>query len=134
VGPGIAPRRVDTIGCSLDVAPTIMGLLGRPYESVFFGRDLLHDPPEEARALMHHDHDIGILENGRLIIFGLNKTAEFYRIDPRTRDFVPTAGDDPAEARVADHGIALFQVADDLYTHRNYITADPMISSAGSPR
>jgi len=134
VGPGIAPHRVATLGCSLDVAPTVLGLLGRPYESVFFGRDMLHDPPEGARALMHHDRDIGILEDGRLIVLGLNKTAEFYRLDPQTRDFVPATDDDPDEARVENDGIALFQVADDLYTHQHYFTLDPLALSAGSAR
>src|SRR5438552_3494475 len=41
-GPAVvrAPERVAQLGCSLDVAPTILGLLGRPYETMFFGRDL----------------------------------------------------------------------------------------------
>ena len=47
-GPAVAPQpqRRHATGCSLDVPPTVLGLLGRPYESLFLGRDLLHDPPD----------------------------------------------------------------------------------------
>ncbi len=45
-GPAVvkSPSRVGQLGCSLDVPTTILGLLGRPYESMFFGRDLLQEP------------------------------------------------------------------------------------------
>jgi len=52
LGPSVvkAPQRSGALGNSLDVSPTILGLIGRPYETLFFGRDLLNDPPEGARA------------------------------------------------------------------------------------
>jgi phosphoglycerol transferase MdoB-like AlkP superfamily enzyme len=42
-GPAVInePRRIGQLGCSLDVGPTLLGLIGRPYETMFFGRDLL---------------------------------------------------------------------------------------------
>ena len=48
LGPAVAPQpqRRHATGCSLDLPPTILGLIGRPYESLFLGRDLLHDPPD----------------------------------------------------------------------------------------
>src|SRR5438876_313704 len=47
-GPAVvkSPARVRQLGCSLDVSPTLLGLLGRPYQSLFFGRDLLTMYPE----------------------------------------------------------------------------------------
>ncbi|MGN6553628.1 MAG: LTA synthase family protein, partial [Verrucomicrobiota bacterium] len=42
LGPAVvkAPTRIGQLGCSLDVAPTVLGLIGRPYDTMFFGRDL----------------------------------------------------------------------------------------------
>src|SRR5262249_44768209 len=64
-------RRVDTLGGSLDVAPTLLGWLGVDYDSTFFGRDLLHDAGSERWAVMHHNRDIGFLRGDRLVVLGL---------------------------------------------------------------
>src|SRR5207253_9088894 len=54
LGPAVvrAPQRLPQLGCSLDVAPTVLGLLGRPYDTMFFGRDLLKNGSDEGRALL----------------------------------------------------------------------------------
>src|SRR5438552_8284504 len=41
------PGQLGQLGCSLDVAPTVLGLLGRPYQTLFLGRDLLRSPPPD---------------------------------------------------------------------------------------
>jgi phosphoglycerol transferase MdoB-like AlkP superfamily enzyme len=125
VGPGIGPGRIGTLGCSLDVAPTVLGLIGRPYETVFFGRDLLRDPPRNARALIHHDLDIGILEGDTLAVLQPNKTAEFYHLDPVSHQFLPDASGASGNLQVQDDAIALFEVADDLYTAGRYFVVPP---------
>ena len=121
-GPSVvqSPSRVPHLGCSLDVAPTILGLLGRPYNSLFFGRDILKSPPEMARVLLNHNRDIGLYRSERLIVLGLNKTVEFYRGDPKSVEMVRLMEPGPAELEIENEAIALFQVADDLYTHRRY--------------
>lgn len=120
-GPAVvqAPSRVGHLGCSLDVAPTILGLIGRPYETLFFGRDLLKSPPEDGRVLIHHNRDVGMYSRERLVTLELRKGIEFYAGDPRTRlELVkePSAGDLELERDT----IALYQVADDLYMSRRY--------------
>ncbi len=120
------PARIGQLGCSLDVAPTILGLIGRPYDSVFLGQDLLDSEPAQGRALVNHNRDIGMLERDRLVVLGLMKTVEFYGGDPKqaevTRLAHPTASDLELEKDTA----ALFQVADDLYVHQNYrVTSTP---------
>ena len=52
-GPAVVknPSRLGQLGCSLDVPTTVLGLLGRPYQSLFFGRDLLNNPPAERPRL-----------------------------------------------------------------------------------
>jgi phosphoglycerol transferase MdoB-like AlkP superfamily enzyme len=39
-----APKRLECLGGQIDIFPTIMGLLNRPYTNNSFGTDLLHEP------------------------------------------------------------------------------------------
>ncbi|MCA9113804.1 MAG: sulfatase-like hydrolase/transferase [Planctomycetaceae bacterium] len=80
-----AGRRCHTLGSSLDIAPTVLGLLGGTYRSVFLGRDLLQLQPEEGYALMQHNHDLAMLRSdGELIVLGVQKRASSFRVDPAT--------------------------------------------------
>lgn len=122
VGPAVvkAPARIPHLGCSLDVGPTILGLWGRPYDTLLFGRDLLRSPPEHNRVLINHNRDIGMFTQERMIVLGLRHTVEFYAGDPKKVNPqllpVPAATDQELEK----DAIALFQVADELYIHRRY--------------
>src|SRR5206468_9216513 len=74
-GPAVikAPSRVPHLGCSLAVAPTVLGLLGRPYQSLFFGRDLLNSAPKEGSVLLNHNRDVGSFRQDHLVVLGINK-------------------------------------------------------------
>ena len=127
-GPAIVkgPSRVAQLGCSLDVPTTILGLLGRPYETLFFGRDLLRSRPEEGRALLNHNRDIGRLAHDRLVVLGLKQTVEFYQGDPKVAEMRPLSQPTEADRELERDAIAIYQVADDLYMHRRYcIDAEP---------
>jgi arylsulfatase A-like enzyme len=121
-GPAVVkePQRIGQLGCSLDVSPTVLGLVGRPYESMFFGHDLLHCRPEDGRVLLNHNRDIGMLAHDRLVVLGLMQTVEFYAGDPKRVDVSllrqPTASDQ----ELARDTMAIYQVADDLYVHQKY--------------
>jgi phosphoglycerol transferase MdoB-like AlkP superfamily enzyme len=122
VGPAVVkrPSRMPMLGCSLDVSPTILGLIGRPYETLFFGHDLLHSPPEQNRALLNHNRDIGLYAQQRLVVLGLKRTVEFYQGDPKVVDLKPMSSPGPPETELEKDAVALYQVADDLYMNRRY--------------
>lgn len=123
------PTVINTLGCSLDVAPTLLGLLNRPYESVFFGNNLLR--PTIGRVFIHHNRDIGLLENNKLVVLSINKETQFYRIDPH-RQLFPLMDLGEEERRLEQDAIALFQVADDLYNHERFRVETPApIAKAG---
>lgn len=115
-----SPERIGQLGGSLDVAPTLLGLLGRPYESMFFGRDLLKLTPEEGRAVLNHNRDIGLLARERLIVLGLKQSVEFYGGDPRVVDMNLLSGPSASDQELEADAMAIYQVADDLYMHRRY--------------
>jgi hypothetical protein len=93
---------------------------------VFFGRDLLRSRPEDGRALLNHNRDIGMLAHDRLVVLGLKQTVEFYQGDPKVAEMRPLSQPTDADREFERDAIALYQVADDLYMHRRYrIDAEP---------
>lgn len=122
LGPAVVkePARLDQLGCSLDVPVTLLGLLGRPYESLFFGRDLLKGNPANERVLINHNRAIGIWAKDRMIVLGLQKGVEYYEGDPKKVVVHPLANPGQREFDLENDCAALFQVADDLYMNRRY--------------
>jgi phosphoglycerol transferase MdoB-like AlkP superfamily enzyme len=112
----IAPRRVDTLMGQIDVAPTVLGLLGLPYEAPFFGQDVLHTPAAERVALFSHDHDVAILRDDKLAVLGLDGTVRDYLYDRAHGTFERTPPDPALDAL----GIAYFQTAAELFQSHRY--------------
>lgn len=123
VAPGMNKvGRIDMLGGSLDVGPTLLGLLGLPYKSVFFGQNLLTKNPSQAWAVMHHNRDIGLLRGNKLAVLGLKKTLDFYQLSNDRHDLSSLKEIGPEEEDLKKDAMALFQVADDLYIHQRYNT------------
>jgi phosphoglycerol transferase MdoB-like AlkP superfamily enzyme len=120
VGPAAVNKacRIDTLGCQLDIAPTLLGLIGRPYESTFFGRDLLA-PASSRFALLNHNRSIAIYREPELVTLSLGKVIErFTRADRRSLTRQPL---DLTADEAARDATALFQVADELYSQRRFV-------------
>lgn len=121
-GPAVvkAPSRLGQLGCSLDVGPTILGLIGRPYESLFFGRDLMKCPIDQGRAFLNHNRDVGMLAGDRLVVLGLRQTVEFYAGNPKQVEMKLLPHPGQSDHVLEQDAMAIFQVADDLYMHQRY--------------
>lgn len=121
-GPAVVPeaRRVSALGCQLDVTPTILGLIGRPYESMFFGRDLLKAGSGTGRVMMHHNRSIGIYEPERLVVYGLNQQVSAWMGPLKQGELKPLEVPDAQAEAISRRGQALYRVADDLYMQRRY--------------
>ena len=50
-GPGLKPRRFDKQVQSIDVAPTVMDMLGKSSDPAFLGKSLLMDDPESTYVI-----------------------------------------------------------------------------------
>ncbi len=120
----ISPGRVDTQTSQIDVAPTVLGMLGLAYEAPFFGQDVMKWPQDRPRTLLfNHNHDVAALSGDRLCILGLRKTARCQRYQrlpgapsEQTTRFEPIA-DDP---QLIDTAIAYYQTAYEQFTTRRY--------------
>src|SRR5258708_35639190 len=94
-----------------------------------FGHELLRWRPEDCRAVLNHNRDIGLLAHDRLVVLGLMQTVEFYTGAPKIVDMNLLAQPTASELDLEKDAIALFQVADDLYMHQRY-RLDPKPTSA----
>lgn len=121
VAPGVpAGARLDTMASSLDVPPTILGLLGLDYESKFFGHDLFHIDPRAGRALMTHNNDIALMRGNRMAVLGLHESADLFQVDPATGEMAPLKTPDAAGHELIEDAIAYFNGADRLYRSGAY--------------
>jgi hypothetical protein len=94
---------------------------------MFFGRDLLKDPPEDGRALLNHNRDIGMLAGDRMVVLGYPMTETFYGGDPKRTEMQPVANPSDADRELEKNAMAVYQVADDLYMNRRYrIDGEPV--------
>jgi len=116
---GVTPGTVNgTIGSSLDVGPTILGLAGVSYRSNFFGRDLLAIDQNSGWAVMNHNRDVSFFRGGQMAVLGLNRNMERYQME---RGDIAPVPDPPGHDELEDDAAALYQVANDLYIHRRYV-------------
>jgi phosphoglycerol transferase MdoB-like AlkP superfamily enzyme len=112
----IQPREVDTLMTQVDVAPTIMGLLGLPYTAPFFGEDVLNTPPEHRIAFLNHNYDVALYRDGELAILGLQKTITDVTYDRATDTYKPA----PPNPELNALAIAFYQTASELFHEHKY--------------
>jgi phosphoglycerol transferase MdoB-like AlkP superfamily enzyme len=107
----LAPRRVDTLFGQIDVAPTVLGLLGLPYRAPFFGIDVLRHPLGRHVALFSHNHDIALMRDDQLVVLGLNRSGDSLTYDA-TSDRYAAGSADPDVEKLT---IAYYQTAFELF-------------------
>ncbi len=133
LGPAAVSKgsRVDTLGSSLDVTPTILGRIGRPYRSTFFGRDLLAIGGDDGWAVLNHNRDVGLMRGHDMAVLGLMETIEYDRLNAESGELEVDEAPDEPERELGRDAQAIFQVADDLYVHRRYFV-EPTASKVPS--
>jgi len=103
-------RRVDRLMSQIDIAPTILGVLGLDYYTKFLGHDILGTPPSQDRAFVANYQTLGYLKGDRLLVLQpKRRMAEFAM---KGEELVPAGRVDPALAR---EGIAFYQVASHVF-------------------
>jgi len=126
LAPGLVPagQRIDTLASSLDLPPTILGLLGLSYESRFFGHDVFRIPPERGRALMTHNNEIALMRGGRIAVLGLQGRTSLFSVGADDQ-FVPIPRPDREGHELIEDAIAYYDGADQLYRTGGYLLPTP---------
>ncbi|MEO5629522.1 MAG: LTA synthase family protein [Thermomonas sp.] len=89
----IAPGRFTELISQVDIAPTILGMLGMDYDSQFYGVDVFQRPPDSARAFIGTYQLLGYLRNGKLVQLSPHRKVETLQ---------PTYDSDMPQPMVAD--------------------------------
>lgn len=113
----IAPERNPVLGSSLDIGPTLFGLLGRSYDSGFFGVDLRRVKDGEGRVAMDHNFSVAFGDGRNVAILLLGQDSRGYSMTIGPEELAPTDGTDPTVLRKA---IALTQTAHRLFYSGQY--------------
>lgn len=73
--PGFIPaREVGVLTSQIDVAPTLLGLLGFNYTSTFFGRNVLREDAAPGRVLIGNYQHLGLFDGKNLAILSPRRT------------------------------------------------------------
>ncbi len=109
LGADIAPRTVKSIASQIDLAPTLLSLLGVDAEHPFVGRDLTRTLSEftgmparlRPRAMMQFDQNFAWLQDGQATVLLPDGSARRFSYDPRSGQLDPMSSVDPAIVRQA---------------------------------
>lgn len=114
----IAARHIDILTSQIDIAPTVMGLLGLEYIAPFYGQDVLTLEASSSRPIfLNHNHDVALYQNHQLVVLGLNKTATTVAYDPNNDQF-SRSEPNPTLINLAT---AYYQTAFDLFSRHRYL-------------
>jgi len=117
IAPGhLQPGRVSTLTSQLDVSPTVLGLLGLPYQAPFFGRDVLHYPDGHRSVFFNHNHDVGLMQDGELAVLGLRQQAVTEYVNLATGEMRSAADN----AALEDLATAYYQTAYRLFEQHEF--------------
>ncbi len=90
----------------IDIAPTLLDVLGRPGAENFFGQSAF-SPTLVQRAFISNYQALGYLRDGVLTVLLPKAGVQSYRVDGRTLDSTPAA----VEPRLLDEAVAYYQTA-----------------------
>jgi len=116
----VRPQEIDTLTGQIDIAPTVLGLLGLEYDAPFFGTDVLAcartDCAKERIALFSHNHDVALYRDGKLAVLGLGKHISTVQYD-RTSDRYSNA---PPDRDLSGLAVAIYQTAFEQFRAHRY--------------
>jgi phosphoglycerol transferase MdoB-like AlkP superfamily enzyme len=107
----VRPGRVERVASQVDVAPTVLGMLGGRYRTRFFGKDLLAPVPPPERAFLSTYQKLGYLEGDRLVVLEPGRKVEAYSVRPSDGRMAPAV----VPERLVDTALAYYQGANILY-------------------
>lgn len=101
LGADIKPRTVKTVASQIDLAPTLLSLLGVDAQHPMIGRDLTREPETlPGRAMMQYEQHYAWMEGDRVVILRPEKAPEHARYDKAKKHL--QSAEPPAEAKTLE--------------------------------
>ncbi|MGE4403616.1 MAG: LTA synthase family protein [Desulfobulbus sp.] len=118
MAPGhLLPRQVAAPISQMDIAPTVMGLLGLPYTAPFFGQNVFAQKDNSRILLFNHNHDVALYQNDKLVVLGLHNLVQTYQYRLGS-DQLKEIPQDPG---LTDLATAYYQTAFRLFREHAYL-------------
>jgi phosphoglycerol transferase MdoB-like AlkP superfamily enzyme len=119
----LAPKHIkpgvhESLTTQIDIAPTVLGLLGIGYSAPFFGQDVLHTAPEKHVAFFSHNHNVALMRDNQMTILGLRKTLRDESYDPASGEYGPGSPDPDRDALT----VAYYQTAFEMFRAHQFVT------------
>ena len=103
----LKPGHYGRISSQIDVAPTLLDLLGKTGDHLFFGQSLFESEKLPARAFISNYQELGYYKNDMLIVLSPKRKVEAFKIDPISYEATPAQ----ADAKLLQEAIAYYQTA-----------------------
>lgn len=100
----IQSQNISHMVSQIDLAPTLLGLIGLDYNSRFYGTDQLKNPKE--RAFIANYQNVGLLKPEMMVVLKSEKHATFYK--KQQKEFVHS---EHTDTKLLDEAITYFQNA-----------------------
>lgn len=91
----VEPGRFTEMISQVDIAPTVLGMLGMDYDSEFYGVDVFQRPPDSARAFIGTYQLLGYLRRDKLVQLSPHRKVETVRPAFTSDQEQPVIADDP---------------------------------------
>ena len=128
LGADIQPRRIKTIASQIDLAPTLLSLLGVSSVHPMIGRDLVKDSESPGRALMQFDNVFAWLDDSAATILRPNQAPLLAHYDP-AHGVLSFDAISPSRAQV-DRAMAHVMLPSLLYREQRYTLPAAMLQHA----
>lgn len=123
----LRPQRIEALNSQIDVAPTLLGLMGVGYESHFMGQDIL-SPQAQARAFMANYLTVGYMTAKHLVQLMPQQKASVMTLD----NYRELSGTDPARRELLRQAIAHYELTFQWASERPF--ANPQARPAAQIR
>ena len=118
LGADIEPKRVRTIASQIDIAPTLLSLMGVSSEHPMIGRDLARESEAPGRALIQFQNNFAYLEDGSATVLTPGHAPLLGHYNPANGELAIGA-DKPTAAQV-DKALAHVMLPSLLYRQQQY--------------
>lgn len=109
LGADLVPRTILTVASQIDLAPTLLSLMGIDSEHPMIGRDLTREADNApGRAMMQYGQHYAWMEGDRVVILRPEKTPAHGRYDPRLKQLqlvAPPQDADGLQRRALAHAL-----------------------------
>jgi phosphoglycerol transferase MdoB-like AlkP superfamily enzyme len=117
LGADIPPSRVSTLSSQVDLAPTLLSLMGISSCHPMVGRDFIKDPTSSGRAILQFENYFALMEPETITVLKPDQTAVLMKYDEKSKR-LDLFG--PASKTEAKKALAHVQLPSYLYREGKY--------------